>query len=143
MNALEIPTLETERLRLRPFAKSDLDDYAALYEDPEVLRYLSGGAAGKSGLHPRRRTYRRETARPCPSSRAGDAVLWARPGNPLDLACLSSTPRARSHQWRIQVPSILTPCPWRVIRSSSSVMPETAPMRWSRVPEWRAKRPKV
>src|SRR5690349_5391041 len=43
MNAFEIPTLETERLRLRPFRDSDLDDYAALHADPEVLRYLGCG----------------------------------------------------------------------------------------------------
>ncbi len=40
---IEIPTLETERLRLRPFLQSDIDDYAALNADPEVLRYLSSG----------------------------------------------------------------------------------------------------
>jgi RimJ/RimL family protein N-acetyltransferase len=40
---LEIPTLVTERLLLRPFRPSDIDDYAALNTDPEVLRYLSGG----------------------------------------------------------------------------------------------------
>jgi RimJ/RimL family protein N-acetyltransferase len=40
MGALEIPTLVTERLRLRAFDKSDIDDYAALNADPEVLRYL-------------------------------------------------------------------------------------------------------
>jgi RimJ/RimL family protein N-acetyltransferase len=38
-----IPTLETERLRLRPLRGSDLDDYAALYADPEVLRFLGCG----------------------------------------------------------------------------------------------------
>jgi RimJ/RimL family protein N-acetyltransferase len=43
MDPLDIPTLETERLRLRSFRRSDLDDYAALNADPEVLRYLSGG----------------------------------------------------------------------------------------------------
>jgi RimJ/RimL family protein N-acetyltransferase len=43
MDACEIPTLLTERLRLRSFCKSDVDDYAALYADPEVVRYLSGG----------------------------------------------------------------------------------------------------
>ncbi|HEY0514213.1 MAG TPA: GNAT family N-acetyltransferase [Thermoanaerobaculia bacterium] len=43
MNALGIPTLETERLRLRSFHRSDLEDYAALRADPEVLRYLGGG----------------------------------------------------------------------------------------------------
>jgi RimJ/RimL family protein N-acetyltransferase len=43
MDALRIPTLETERLRLRSLRTSDFDDYAALRADPEVLRYLSGG----------------------------------------------------------------------------------------------------
>jgi len=38
-----IPTLTTERLRLRSFRKSDLDDYAALHADQEVLRYLGAG----------------------------------------------------------------------------------------------------
>ncbi len=45
MDSFEIPTLETERLRLRAFRRSDFDDYAGLYGDPEVLRYLGGGAA--------------------------------------------------------------------------------------------------
>jgi len=40
MGSLRIPTLLTERLRLRAFRRSDLDDYAALYADPEVVRYL-------------------------------------------------------------------------------------------------------
>jgi RimJ/RimL family protein N-acetyltransferase len=43
MDALEIPTLETQRLRLRPFRATDVEDYAALYADPEVLRYLGSG----------------------------------------------------------------------------------------------------
>lgn len=43
MDTFEIPTLETERLRLRPFRGSDLDGYAALHADPEVLRYLGCG----------------------------------------------------------------------------------------------------
>jgi len=43
MEESEIPILETERLWLRPFRKSDLDDYATLHADPEVLRYLVGG----------------------------------------------------------------------------------------------------
>jgi RimJ/RimL family protein N-acetyltransferase len=38
-----IPTLTTQRLRLRAFRASDLDDYAAMYADREVLRYLGGG----------------------------------------------------------------------------------------------------
>lgn len=56
MDPLIIPTLETERLRLRPFRRSDLDDYATLRADPEVMRYLVGGAAepwdrGRSWRH--------------------------------------------------------------------------------------------
>jgi RimJ/RimL family protein N-acetyltransferase len=39
----EIPTLETQRLRLRPLRRSDFEDYADLYADPEVLRYLGSG----------------------------------------------------------------------------------------------------
>jgi RimJ/RimL family protein N-acetyltransferase len=42
MDSLDIPILETERLRLRTFRKTDLDDYAALTADPEVMRYLGG-----------------------------------------------------------------------------------------------------
>jgi len=37
-------TLETERLRLRPFLPSDFADYAELCSDPEVMRYLGRGA---------------------------------------------------------------------------------------------------
>jgi RimJ/RimL family protein N-acetyltransferase len=43
MDALQIPTLVTERLRLRGFRGSDFEDYAALRTDPEVLRYLDCG----------------------------------------------------------------------------------------------------
>ena len=43
MDSLEIPILLTERLRLRPFRKGDFPDYAAMYADPEVLRYLGSG----------------------------------------------------------------------------------------------------
>lgn len=39
----EIPVLETARLRLRSFRDEDLDDYAALCADPEVMRYLGTG----------------------------------------------------------------------------------------------------
>jgi RimJ/RimL family protein N-acetyltransferase len=50
-----IPTLETERLRLRPFRRSDFEDYAALNADPEVLRHLGSGAQawdrGRSWRH--------------------------------------------------------------------------------------------
>ena len=40
---VDIPTLETERLRLRPFRDDDLDDYAELCADPEVTRWLPIG----------------------------------------------------------------------------------------------------
>jgi len=49
-----IPTLVTERLRLRPFRLSDIDDYAAMNADPEVVRYLSGGG----GTWERERSWR-------------------------------------------------------------------------------------
>jgi RimJ/RimL family protein N-acetyltransferase len=55
MNALEIPTLSTERLRLRALRNDDFDDYAALNADPAVVRYLAAGAApwdrGRSWRH--------------------------------------------------------------------------------------------
>ena len=55
MDSLEVPTLLTERLRLRSFRGSDFDDYAALNADREVLRYLVGGAEpwdrGRSWRH--------------------------------------------------------------------------------------------
>jgi RimJ/RimL family protein N-acetyltransferase len=56
MDVHEIPTLETERLRLRSFRSSDLDDYAALRADPKVLRYLVGAGGepwdrGRSSRH--------------------------------------------------------------------------------------------
>lgn len=37
-----IPTLETERLRLRPLRRGDIDDYAALNADSEVMRHVGG-----------------------------------------------------------------------------------------------------
>jgi RimJ/RimL family protein N-acetyltransferase len=36
-------TLETERLLLRMFRETDLDAYAAMSADPEVMRYLGAG----------------------------------------------------------------------------------------------------
>lgn len=36
---LEIPTVETARLRLRPFRADDLDDVTRLNTDPRVVRY--------------------------------------------------------------------------------------------------------
>jgi RimJ/RimL family protein N-acetyltransferase len=43
MMTFEIPTLTTDRLRLRPFRPSDLEPYAAMQADPEVMRYLVMG----------------------------------------------------------------------------------------------------
>lgn len=36
-------TLDTVRLRLRPFAPADVDDLAALHGDPAVMRYIDDG----------------------------------------------------------------------------------------------------
>jgi len=38
-----IPELETERLLLRALRPEDLDAYAAMHADPEVMRYLEYG----------------------------------------------------------------------------------------------------
>jgi RimJ/RimL family protein N-acetyltransferase len=38
-----VPTLETERLTLRPFRDADLDAYAAIVGDAEVMRYIGSG----------------------------------------------------------------------------------------------------
>lgn len=35
-------TLKTERLTMRPFTEADLDDYASMCADPEVMRFLGG-----------------------------------------------------------------------------------------------------
>ena len=35
--------IETERLRLRPLCQSDLDAYAEMCSDPEVMRYIATG----------------------------------------------------------------------------------------------------
>jgi RimJ/RimL family protein N-acetyltransferase len=43
MTSFEIPTLTTERLRLRAFRAADLDAYAAMQANPEVMRYLVTG----------------------------------------------------------------------------------------------------
>jgi RimJ/RimL family protein N-acetyltransferase len=36
-------TLETERLKLRPFVEADLDAYARMCADPETMRYIGLG----------------------------------------------------------------------------------------------------
>jgi RimJ/RimL family protein N-acetyltransferase len=43
MTTIEIPTVNTNRLRLRAFQASDLDAYAAMQANPEVMRYLVTG----------------------------------------------------------------------------------------------------
>lgn len=40
---MEIPTLETERLILRPFNVDDIDTYAAMVADTEVSKLISLG----------------------------------------------------------------------------------------------------
>ena len=46
---MDIPTLETERLRLRAFRNEDLDAYAAMCADPEVMRFLGTGVTLNRG----------------------------------------------------------------------------------------------
>ena len=48
MPAVVIP-LETERLRLRAFRNEDLDAYAPMCADPEVMRYLGTGVTLSRG----------------------------------------------------------------------------------------------
>jgi RimJ/RimL family protein N-acetyltransferase len=43
MTTFEIPTLTTERLRLRAFQASDLDAYAAMQANPEVMGHMVMG----------------------------------------------------------------------------------------------------
>jgi RimJ/RimL family protein N-acetyltransferase len=43
MTTFEIPAVATERLRLRAFRAGDLDAYAAMQANPEVMRYLVTG----------------------------------------------------------------------------------------------------
>ena len=43
MTTFEIPTLVAARLRLRAFHAGDLDAYAAMQANPEVMRYLITG----------------------------------------------------------------------------------------------------
>lgn len=40
---MDIPILETARLRMRAFRVDDLDAYAAMCADPEVMRFLGTG----------------------------------------------------------------------------------------------------
>jgi len=52
--AIDVPVLKTGRLLLRPFRKDDLDDYAALNAEPEVMHHLGDGQTwdrGRSWRH--------------------------------------------------------------------------------------------
>ena len=40
----QVTTVETERLVLRPWRADDLDELAAIYGDPEVMRYILDGS---------------------------------------------------------------------------------------------------
>jgi len=40
---VDVPTIETERLLLRPWHDDDLDGYADICADPEVMRHLGHG----------------------------------------------------------------------------------------------------
>jgi RimJ/RimL family protein N-acetyltransferase len=42
MRSSTVPTLETDRLRMRAFRRSDIEDYAAMNADPEVMRFRDG-----------------------------------------------------------------------------------------------------
>jgi RimJ/RimL family protein N-acetyltransferase len=43
VNGFEIPTLHTERLVLRAFCAEDLDAFAAMSADPQVMRFIGSG----------------------------------------------------------------------------------------------------
>lgn len=45
---MEIPVLETSRLRLRAFTRSDWEPYAAMYADAAFARYLGGRPLSKA-----------------------------------------------------------------------------------------------
>lgn len=45
MARVEVPSVDTERLRLRPWRDDDLDAYAAISADPQVMRHLGHGGA--------------------------------------------------------------------------------------------------
>jgi RimJ/RimL family protein N-acetyltransferase len=41
------PVLETDRLMLRPLGLQDLDAYVAFWQDPQVVRYISGSPVSR------------------------------------------------------------------------------------------------
>jgi RimJ/RimL family protein N-acetyltransferase len=40
--AMDIPTIETARLRLRPFWREDFPGFASIWQEPEVVRFIGG-----------------------------------------------------------------------------------------------------
>jgi RimJ/RimL family protein N-acetyltransferase len=40
----DVEEIRTERLLLRPIAREDLDAFAEMFEDPEVVRFIGGGS---------------------------------------------------------------------------------------------------
>ena len=73
MDATEIPTLVTERLRLRALRGSDFEDYAALYADPEVVRLIGTGETWDRG-----RAWRHWPSPSGTGSSKGRAYGWRR-----------------------------------------------------------------
>ncbi len=49
MATFEIPTVTTKRLRLRAFRPGDLDAYAAMQANPEVMRHMVMGQTSTRG----------------------------------------------------------------------------------------------
>lgn len=49
MTTFAVPTIATERLRLRAFRASDLDAYAAMQANPEVMRHMVMGRTSTPG----------------------------------------------------------------------------------------------
>ncbi len=49
MTTFEIPTVTTKRLRLRAFRSADLDAYAAMQANPEVMRHMVMGQTSTRG----------------------------------------------------------------------------------------------
>ena len=56
--AIEVPTLETARLRLRAHRADDLSACLALWSDAEVVRYIGGQPSAKDAVWMRMMQYR-------------------------------------------------------------------------------------
>jgi len=44
---IDIPTLDTPRLRLRPYRLEDFDAYAAMWAEPAVVRFIGGAPVSR------------------------------------------------------------------------------------------------